>query len=477
MLGRGPESILRFVEPSVSTRHAIISTERNEFFVLDQDSTNGTFLNGERVQTAKLDHGDVIELGPFGPRLHVMIDSQDQIAGDPDAETRPQFNDTARVRSPQTAQWTIREAAHNIGLYNPNQDSGEIPPTIGVGLLSLLCAVMGVIVLALTFLNFGVTISIAAGVAAFVPAAIYLSMFLWLDRYDPEPVRTLALAFAWGAVVAILISGIFNEIFKAIFGDFLTGVISAPLIEEGSKGVGVLLIALLFRRDFDSVVDGIVYAGVVALGFATMENVDYYGDSLAKDGPTGLIGMFIMRGILSPFSHVLFTCMTGIGCGIARETHNRLLKVVAPLMGYLAAMFLHALWNGLASFSTGVFWLGYVLFELPLFIGFVCVIAVLVRREGKILRQTLATEVERGLISHEHLEIAISVFRRSGWVVSAFGNNQLFNARRQFLRTIAKLGLCHWHNSRAAAAHGDTGSFSMIPKLQAEVFRLRDQIG
>lgn len=479
MLGRGEESALRFVEPSVSSRHAIIATEHDEFYVLDQDSRNGTFLNGERIQTARLATGDVIELGPFGPRLQVTIDSRTQAAEEiTGAETRPQSGDTARAREAQTAQWTIREAAQTIGLYNPYHDSGDIPPTAGVAALALLCGVMGVIVLALTSLNFGLSVSALAGVTAFVPAILYLSMFLWLDRYDPEPVRNLVIAFAWGAVVAILVSGFINEIFKLVFeDDFLTSVLSAPLIEEGSKGAGVLLIALLFRRDFDSVVDGIIYAGVVALGFATMENVGYYGESLVKDGGPGLVGTFIVRGLFSPFSHVLFSCMTGIGIGIARETHKAYLKIAAPLVGYCCAMFLHALWNALASFTPGVFWTGYLMLELPLFISMVCVIAALVRREGRILKQTLATEVERGLISQDQLETAISVFRRSRWVISAFGNKERFNARRLFLRAVAKLGLCHWHNSRAVAASGKTGSFTMIPKLRAEVFRLRDQIG
>ncbi|HEX8998767.1 MAG TPA: PrsW family glutamic-type intramembrane protease [Blastocatellia bacterium] len=479
MLGRGEESVLRFVEPSVSTRHAIISTEQDEFFVLDQNSRNGTFLNGERIQTARLASGDVIELGPFGPRLHVMIDPRKQLDSDlSDAETSPQFGDTARLRSPQTAQWTIREAAQTIGLYNPDHDSGDSPPSASIAGLALFCGVMGIIVLALTFLNFGVTVSVIAGVTAFVPAAIYLGMFLWLDRYDPEPVRNLAFAFAWGAMVAIFVSGVVNELFKLTFeDDFLTSVISAPLVEEGSKAMGVLLIALLFRRDFDSVVDGIIYAGVVALGFATMENVGYYGDSLVKEGAPGLIGTFIVRGLFAPFSHVLFTCMTGIGIGIARETHTPVLRVVAPLIGYCVAMFLHALWNTLASFSAGVFWLGYLLLELPLFLGMICVIVVMVRREGRILKQMLATEVEKGLISREQLETAISVFRRSRWVLSAFGNREVFDARRQFLRAIAKLGLCQWHGARALAASGKTGSFSLIPKLRAEIFRLRDQIG
>ncbi len=479
LLGRGEESALRFIEPSVSTRHAIISTERDEFFVLDQNSRNGTFLNGERVQTAQLKHGDVIELGPFGPRLHVTIGSREpSFAAISDAETSPQFIDTARLRSPQTAQWTIREAAQTIGLYNPDHDSGDRPPSASIAGLALFCGVLGVILLALTFLNFGLRVSIIAGVTAFVPAAIYLGMFLWLDRFDPEPVRNLAFAFAWGAVVAIFVSGLVNELFKLTFDSELwTGIISAPLIEEVSKGAGVVLIALLFRRDFDSVVDGIIYAGVVALGFATMENVGYYGDSLVKEGASGLIGTFIVRGLFAPFSHVLFTAMTGIGVGVARETHQPLLKLIAPLAGYCAAMFLHSLWNTLASFSAGVFWMGYLLLELPLFLGMVCLIAVLVRREGRILKQTLATEVEQGLLSREQLETAISVFRRSRWVLAAFGNRQLFDARRQFLRAVAKLGMCQWHGSRALAASSKTGSFSLIPKLRAEVFRLRGEIG
>ena len=477
MLGRGEESTLRFVETSVSSRHAIIATERGEFFLLDQDSTNGTYLNGDRVKTSKLKTGDVIELGHFGPRLQVIIEEAlptiEHLSG---AETAPQFDDTSRARSPQTVQWTFREAAHTIGLYNPNHDSGEVPPTIGVAGLALFCAVLGIIVLALTVLNLGLSVSIIAGLTAFVPAAIYLGMFLWLDRYDPEPFRTLAFAFAWGAIVAILVSSVFNVVFQQTFGDFLTGVISAPLIEEGSKGAGVLLIAVLFKRDFDSVLDGIVYAGVVALGFATMENVDYYGDSLVQGGTENLAGTFVMRGILSPFSHVLFTCMTGIGCGIARETYNLKLKYAAPLVGYAAAMLLHALWNTLASFSAGIFWMGYLILEVPLFICFVCFIAFMVKREARILRQTLSPEVERGLIAPEILEIAMSAFRRSKWVMSAFGNRQLFNSRRQYLRSIAKLGLCHWHNSRAVEAKGETGSFSVIPQLQAEVFKLGHEI-
>lgn len=477
LLGRGTESTVCFTESSVSTRHAIVAADGEAFFVLDQNSRNGTLVNGARVHTAQLANGDVIELGAYGPRLHVVIDSYTPAQISAESETTPQFNATARIRAAHTARWNVRDAATTIGLYNPQHDSGDAPQSVSVALLSLLCAVLGVMVLGLTVLDLGVGVALLSGVVSFVPALFYLGVFLWIDRYDPEPVRTLGFAFAWGAIIAVFFSALGNGAFQAIFGERLTGVISAPIIEEASKGCGVLLIALLFRRDFDSVVDGIVYAGVVALGFAAMENVDYYGRSLNERGAAGLLGTFFVRGVMAPFAHVLFTSMTGIGCGIARETHNAVVKVVAPIAGFCLAMLLHALWNTLASFDENTFLIGYFLLEVPLFCGFLVGIIFVVRREGRILRQTLLDEVERGLLTRQQLEIAISVFRRTGWIMAAFGDQQRLNARRQFLRAVAKLGLCHWHKARAADAQKQTGSFPLIPKLQAEVWSLRDRIG
>lgn len=477
LLGRGPESSVCFSDSSVSARHAIISADGEAFFVLDQNSRNGTLVNGARVHTAQLANGDVIELGAYGPRLHVVIDSRAPAQFSPESATTPQFNATARVRAAPTARWNVLDAATTIGLYDPHHDSGDAPQPISVGLFSLLCAVLGVMVLGLTVLDLGLGVALLSGLIAFMPALFYLSVFLWIDRYDPEPARTLGLAFAWGAIVAVFFSALGNGAFQAIFGERLTGIISAPIVEEASKGIGVVLIWLLFRRDFDSVVDGIVYAGVVALGFAAMENVDYYGRSLSARGTEGLLGTFFVRGVMAPFAHVLFTAMTGIGCGIARETHNVVVKIVAPLAGFCLAMLLHALWNALASFDANTFLMGYFLLEMPLFCGFLVGIIFVVRREGRILRQTLLDEVERGLLTKQQLEIAISVFRRTAWIAAAFGDGPRFNARRQFLRAVAKLGLCHWHKERAADAQKPTGSFSLIAKLQAEVWSLRDRIG
>jgi RsiW-degrading membrane proteinase PrsW (M82 family) len=478
LLGRGEECHVRFTEAEVSMRHAIIEARGGSLSIYDEQSTNGTFVNGSRVESSWLFHGDVVELGHEGPRLRIVADegATARFSNPATANLSPDFG-TAPINVAPTTRSIIHDAANNFGLYDPTHDSGASPMPVGVGILLFIIAAFGLAVLGLTGLNLGIRIATLSSIIALMPAMIYLSIFLWLDRFDPEPPKTLAFAFAWGATVSVFFSGIINDLFGAAFGDTLTGIVTAPIIEEAFKGIGVLLVALLFRKDFDSVVDGIVYAGVVALGFATIENIDYYGRGLAQGGIGGLAGVFLIRGVLAPFSHVLFTCMTGIGCGIARETHNHILKVAAPVTGCFGAMFLHALWNTLASFDGGVFFTGYFLLEVPLFILFVFVIAYLVRREGRILKQTLTAEVERGLITPQQLDIAISVFRRTGWVASALGNTDLFNTRRRFLRTVAKLGLCHWHQDRATEARRDTASLSLISQLQAEVYSLRDVVG
>jgi protease PrsW len=371
----------------------------------------------------------------------------------------------------------VREATRNLGLYNPYLDTGKSKSWLGWALVWLGFAVVGLTLAGLTVYGVGARVALVGTISAIIPAGFYLAVFLWLDRYDPEPPGKLIFAFVWGAVIAIFISATANSLVEYAFGETLAELVSAPIVEEGAKGVCVLIVALFFRKDFDSVVDGIVYAGVVALGFATVENIQYYGKSLIAGGSGALIGTLLLRGVLSPYAHVLFTCMTGIGFGVSRETHNTALRVAAPVMGYSVAVFLHSLWNNLATLRGGSFFFtGYFLIEAPLFCAFLAVIVYLVHREGRILKQALAFEVKRGLITQSQLDIAISVFRRTGWVASAIGDSQLFGARRRFLRSVAKLGLCHWHVRRAAEAGAETASFPLISRFQAEVFSLRDKV-
>jgi protease PrsW len=377
----------------------------------------------------------------------------------------------------------LRQTVTNFGIYNPEKEKEKKPNYLGIGAALSIGSVMALVVMVLMIFSVGIVGAVIGTVLAFIPAPFYLMLFLWLDRYDPEPAWALLSAFAWGGLFAVIVSFIVNTLFGAVAaslvggpaGNTLGAVISAPLIEEGTKGLGVVLFMIFLRNEFDDILDGIVYAGVIALGFATVENVLYYGRTVAAGGG-GLLFILFLRGVLSPFAHSLFTSMTGIGCGIARETHNKTLKIIAPILGYFGAVFLHALWNGIASFLGGLFFIAYFIVWLPLFLVFGGVMFYMARREAKVIKQMLAIEVARGLITQQDVDLVASSLGRMQWLGSTLGDWKRFRARRHFLRAATKLAFCYWHVARATAANSQTRSLPQIPKFQAEVMELKGQI-
>jgi hypothetical protein len=64
-LGRSLAAHIRFDDPTVSRRHALVHCEEGEARVLDDRSLNGVFLNGERVEWSELNDGDEIAIGRF----------------------------------------------------------------------------------------------------------------------------------------------------------------------------------------------------------------------------------------------------------------------------------------------------------------------------------------------------------------------------------------------------------------------------
>jgi RsiW-degrading membrane proteinase PrsW (M82 family) len=314
---------------------------------------------------------------------------------------------------------------------------------------------------------------VLGAVLAFPAALVYLTVPRLLDRYDPEPWYALVGCLGWGAIAACGISAAVNsavgvvgaELGGAQAGELLGAVVSAPLIEELTKGIGVLGVFYFLRREFDGVVDGIIYATFTALGFAAVENVVYYSQA-AMQGEGILAVTFIMRGILAPWGHPLYTAMTGIGIGVARETTVPWLRWVAPLAGYGGAVLLHAVWNGSAMLASGLFCL-----TLPLWLLFVVaflgLVITLVYRRGKIIRLHLEDEVAIGNIDAGELEL----------VVRPFG---LAHARLRhgpeaaaFVRACARLALSKWHATRAKRVDTSTVSLQFIAPLRAEVARLR----
>jgi RsiW-degrading membrane proteinase PrsW (M82 family) len=312
---------------------------------------------------------------------------------------------------------------------------------------------------------------------ALLPLPIYIALALWIDRYEKEPFLMIGLAFLWGASVAVFFSFILNSLMGALFvalvgasfAQVAGAVLSAPLIEETAKGGALFLLYFWKRDEFDNVTDGILYAALAGLGFATTENVLYYGSAFAE-GIHGPIVAFFLRGILSPFSHPLFTAMTGIGLGLAREFRHGSWRWLAPVVGLVLAIALHAAWNLSASLGV-VFFATYLFVMVPFFLGALALVAWSLRRERGILRAHLAPYAAAGELSADELDGLVSARSRFRSRLAAARAEGLRGWRRAgaFHHAAGELAFHRWRQSRGLGR----GSTADLTREREVLDRLR----
>ncbi|MFI0353736.1 PrsW family intramembrane metalloprotease [Actinomadura sp. 9N407] len=311
---------------------------------------------------------------------------------------------------------------------------------------------------------------------AILPIPLLIALVLALDRMEPEPPRLLLFTFMWGAGVAILGALVFNTlgmlyVTVPAFGEdkahFVSATFGAPLVEEPLKGA-VLFGILWFRRnEIDGFVDGIIYAAMVGFGFAMMENVTYYMRAYEEGGTQGLQAVFILRGVVAPLSHPLFTSMTGLG--VAWAATRRHLRFVMPVAGLLAAMVLHGLWNGATTFGLGGLAVVYV---LDFAILIVLIIMVFLERRSVVRRieTYLPMYASTGLVTPADIQMLRGMHARRAarrWArlsggpgaARAMGDYQLAATELALLHTRAERGVAdpRWFETRREALLGLMG--------------------
>jgi protease PrsW len=277
---------------------------------------------------------------------------------------------------------------------------------------------------------------------ALVPFAI-----LWyLDRRERESSWLFAVAFLWGAFLSTGLALPVNSAILLVFARWveqnpmvveilgpdaaimLGAPIAGPLVEEVAKGLGLLLLFFFLRAEFDGVRDGLVYGGLIGLGFTWFEVPLYIAQGYAEHGvaPWGLqlgwrYALFGLSG------HTLFTGLLGASLGLALQTRRRWLKVLAPIVGLALAIVAHALNNvlpllfALAGAAAGEpppgnepppdvpFWEAWVsgsVADLTIFLPFVALMAALLWRSGvwerRVIREELEEEVGRTVTTDEY---------------------------------------------------------------------------
>jgi RsiW-degrading membrane proteinase PrsW (M82 family) len=317
-------------------------------------------------------------------------------------------------------------------------------------------AVLVVVLGLATLIQLALLASMRADVAAVFYRALALSSLLatvplailwFLDRRERENPWLFAAALFWGACIATALAFPFNTAFfqvadawvrehpavAAALGPeaatLLAAPLSAPLVEETAKALGVLALWWLLRAEFDNMRDGLVYGALVGLGFTWYESALYVAQGYAEHGvaPYGLQlgGRYALFGL---GGHALFTGIFGALLGLGRQTRRLWLRILAPLAGLVLAIVAHTLNNvlpllavlaGLAegespptdeallpdvgfldAFVSGT------LLDLTLFLPFVAIMAAVLWRSGRwerrVIREELADEVGRTVSRHEY---------------------------------------------------------------------------
>ena len=343
-------------------------------------------------------------------------------------------------------------------------------------------AACGIAVIVWLGLNIGPKALGVGALGAILPVPVLVSCFLWLDRYEPEPIKYLAICLGWGASVATGVALFLNEVTawaldRQHLPATLGAVVGAPLFEESMKALGPFLLFLLRRRAFSGVIDGIVYCGLSATGFAMVENILYLGRNGFADGSgrggvaggvAGLVGVFFVRIIFSGFAHPLFTAMTGIGLGLAARSGVRRIRILAPIAGWLTAMILHGSWNLMSVLADQfkeplILLYGYFSVMMPIFLGMVGFALWLRSWEGRLTQRILPEYVHAGWLTPPEVAALATMGRRQSartWARRVAGE-QGAEAMRGFQFAATRLALLRDGLRRGLAPRPDEITYAV----------------
>jgi RsiW-degrading membrane proteinase PrsW (M82 family) len=272
----------------------------------------------------------------------------------------------------------------------------------------------------------------------------------YLDRRERESPWLFAVAILWGGLIAAGLALPINTVVLALIGEWLRyhpaiheylgpqgmlllgAPLSAPLVEELIKALGVILLFAFLRTEFDNMRDGFIYGALVGVGFNLVEAPLYVAQAYMAYGvaPWGLQfgARFALFGL---GGHAMFTGIFGAFLGYTRQTRRRSVRVILPLVGLALAIAAHTFNNSLGLIITILLretgeelpepgpptepppfldvWLTASLQNLILFLPFVIIVLVALRWSGKwerrVIKEQLANEIGRAVTAEEFADI------------------------------------------------------------------------
>ena len=315
--------------------------------------------------------------------------------------------------------------------------------------------------------------------AAAAPTLLYVAVVWWLDRYEKEPIWLASVAFLWGAVPAVIIAFVLEYALGApmaggggLLGDLLEAGLAAPIIEECAKALALLGIYTFARREFDDVLDGLVYGALIGFGFGMTENAFYFISNALEEEPVNWHLLVVMRSVVFGLNHAFFTSLTGVSLGFARAISERWKRRLIVLGGLAAAIFFHVVHNTSATLAE------YVCLSLGISViaqigGLLVLFVILLMawgREKEWLKEQLLPEVPAGLITEDEYEVVGSYRRRvsTRWKALTGSGWRSFHRWGRLIKLSTELAFAKQQES----GDGEKGNAERIGRLRDEIRRL-----
>ncbi|NUT49770.1 MAG: PrsW family intramembrane metalloprotease [Saccharothrix sp.] len=294
-----------------------------------------------------------------------------------------------------------------------------------------------------------------------------LLFFRWMDLLEQHPPLGFALAFAWGGLAAVylaipanaailsLASKLRGPEFAAEWGPALAG----PPVEETLKILGVILLVLVARTQFPTILSVVVTGAMVGLGFQVVEDLTYsLNTAVAFPADNEVLPVLLMlgtRGIVSGiWSHAMYTSIAAFGVGyfLVRRNEPFARRLGVAVLAYVLAMGVHFFWNS-PSFQDWGFLPQVVIHAIPVVVVGYLIWLLAGRDEATYLKALadhfvatdLITEEERGAL------VSMRVRHRARKRMRKAHGRRAGRALRDLQRE--QLRLVMYHGRHGAGAH------------------------
>lgn len=177
---------------------------------------------------------------------------------------------------------------------------------------------------------------LAVIILAFAIGIAYLIKLRSYDAYQREPFKKLLLVMVLGGAISVLAS-LFLYKFVNVRYNIIDAIFKIGFIEEVSKLLALAIALDFIKREFDEIVDGLIYISAVSLGFSVIENVFY---CFSAEAPFTLL---ITRSIFATVGHMSFSGYMGIAFFIHKKIHKNYLGL---FLSVALASLAHGLYDG-----------------------------------------------------------------------------------------------------------------------------------